>query len=97
MTLFDSGGPVSAILLPSNAGNAVRIGDGCATVSDYKLPTATVQAVRRRDGKAGVRFEVRSQDIKFDCTRPLVPFGAGNFSAKRRMRPACRSVFGRIR
>lgn len=42
----------------------MRIGDGCATVSDYKLPTATVQAVRRRDGKAGVRFEVRSQDIR---------------------------------
>jgi hypothetical protein len=48
--------------LQSNAGNAVRIGDGCATVSDYKLPEATVGFVRA-GGKAGVRFEVRSQDI----------------------------------
>jgi hypothetical protein len=42
----------------------VRIGDGCATVSDYKLPTATVRSVLRADGKAGVRFEIRSQDIR---------------------------------
>jgi len=40
----------------------VRIGDGCATVSDYKLPRATVETGRLR-GKAGVRFDIRSQDI----------------------------------
>jgi hypothetical protein len=50
--------------LQSNAGNAVRIGDGCATVSDYKLPTATVRSALGTDGKAGVRFEIRSQDIR---------------------------------
>lgn len=42
----------------------MRIGDGCATVSDYKLPKATVRPFRKTNGKAGVRFEIRSQDIR---------------------------------
>ena len=40
----------------------MRIGDGCATVTDYKLPQATVGYVSA-GGKAGARFKVRSQDI----------------------------------
>jgi hypothetical protein len=40
------------------SGNPVRIGDGYATVTGYKLPQPLAFA-----GKAGVRFEARSQDI----------------------------------
>ena len=38
----------------------MRIGDGCATVTGYKLPQPLVSA---ETGKAGVRFQARSQDI----------------------------------
>ena len=78
-------------------GNPVRIGDGCATVSGDKLPrreTATDAACGI--GKAGARFEARSQDtgwrmlIMAQCAalrreRPAFP-------SKRRMRPAARRV-----
>lgn len=40
------------------AGNPVRIGGGCATVSSYKPPNTTGWKL----GKAGVRFDARSQD-----------------------------------
>lgn len=49
------------MVLPSNvisAGNPVKIGDGCATVTGYKLHKATAFS-----GKAGARFDARSQDI----------------------------------
>ena len=36
------------------------IGDGCATVTGYKLPEPLV---RQKTGKAGARFQARSQDI----------------------------------
>jgi hypothetical protein len=38
----------------------VKIGDGCATVTGYKLPKPLVSS---ETGKAGVRFQARSQDI----------------------------------
>jgi hypothetical protein len=38
----------------------VKIGDGCATVTGYKLPQPLVS---RRIGKAGARFHAPSQDI----------------------------------
>ena len=38
----------------------MRIGDGCATVTGYKLPQPLVS---RRTGKAGARFQAPSQDI----------------------------------
>ena len=38
----------------------MRIGDGCATVTGYKLPQPLVSS---EIGKAGVRFQARSQDI----------------------------------
>jgi hypothetical protein len=38
----------------------VRIGDGCATVTGYKLPQPLDSS---ETGKAGVRFQARSQDI----------------------------------
>jgi hypothetical protein len=40
------------------SGNPVKIGDGCATVTGYKLPSPLI----RRIGKAGARLEARSQD-----------------------------------
>ena len=40
-------------------GNPVKIGDGCATVTGYKFP---VPLIARAIGKAGRRFEARSQD-----------------------------------
>jgi hypothetical protein len=42
------------------SGNLVRIGDGYATVTGYKLPQPLVSS---ETGKAGVRFQARSQDI----------------------------------
>ena len=41
-------------------GNPVKIGDGCATVTGYKFPQPLVA---HAIGKAGMRFEGRSQDI----------------------------------
>jgi len=38
----------------------VRIGDGCATVTGYKLPLPLVP--QSGTGKAGARFQARSQD-----------------------------------
>jgi hypothetical protein len=38
----------------------VRIGDGCATVTGYKLPKPLVSL---ETGKVGARFQARSQDI----------------------------------
>ena len=38
----------------------MRIGDGCATVTGYKLPKPLVSS---ETGKAGARFQARSQDI----------------------------------
>ena len=38
----------------------MRIGDGCATVTGYKLPGPLVL---HETGKAGARFQARSQDI----------------------------------
>ena len=38
----------------------MKFGDGCATVTGYKLPQPLVST---EIGKAGVRFQARSQDI----------------------------------
>jgi hypothetical protein len=42
------------------SGNPVKIGDGCATVTGYELPQPLVS---RETGKAGARYQARSQDI----------------------------------
>src|ERR1051326_6310426 len=42
----------------SMSGNPVRIGDGCATVTGYKLP----QPLIRSDREGGSEVEARSQD-----------------------------------
>jgi hypothetical protein len=65
----------------------VRIGDGCATVTGYRLPQPLVLI---KTGKAGARFQARSQDISWAVlvvaieagqARRLSYFGA-NFSVK---------------
>ena len=38
----------------------MRIGDGCATVTGYKLPRPLISL---EIGKEGARFQARSQDI----------------------------------
>ena len=57
---FESDGPVVHHQHRQTSGNPVRIGDGCATVTGYKLPKPLVSS---ETGKAGVRFQARSQDI----------------------------------
>jgi hypothetical protein len=61
----------------------VRFGDGCATVSGYELPQPLE---RRRSGKAGARFEARSQDIECVHARlgfvPAICRRVARFSAK---------------
>ena len=50
---------LSAIKHDLASGNPVRIGDGCATVTGYKLPQPLAS---HEAGKAGARFQARSQD-----------------------------------
>ena len=65
----------------------MKIGDGCATVTGYKLPKPLVSS---ETGKAGVRFQARSQDIglavlvaAFVAGQAGCPSGTGaNFSVK---------------
>src|SRR5260370_30511036 len=68
------------------SGNPVKIGDGCATVTGYELP----RPLAHQAGKAGVRFQARSQDIGLACARHSCPCKPGicrlctgaNFSVK---------------
>ena len=62
----------------------MKIGDGCATVTGYKLPRPLV---RHRTGKAGARPHARSQDIGLDVL-VMIPLRGIYFSVKRRMGPA---------
>jgi hypothetical protein len=80
-----SGLPVSVHSSHSQAsGNPVKIGDGCATVTGYRLPRPLVP---KETGKAGARSYARSQDIGLGVL-VVVPLSGINFSVKRRMRPA---------
>ncbi len=66
------------------AGNLVRIEDGCATVTGYKLPSATgffVKPGRREKG-----LKPGSQDISVVTLVGLRTHGATS-PTKRRMRP----------
>src|SRR5665213_1279789 len=47
------------------SGNPVKIGDGCATVTGYKLPQPLILWI----GKAGARSSPKS-GYRFDCARP---------------------------
>jgi hypothetical protein len=46
----------------------VKIGDGCATVTDYKLPLATVPLEESGGGKAGARLRPKS-GYRSGCAR----------------------------
>ena len=79
------------------SGNPVRIGDGCATVTGYKLPQPLVSL---ETGKAGARFQARSQDIGLAVLVMAVRAGQAwtpvrpqrpTSPSKRRMRPARRA------
>jgi hypothetical protein len=58
VTLFENGERKFAFYRDQMSGNPVKTGDGCATVTGYKLPDATASrhACMLRRGKAGVRF-----------------------------------------
>src|SRR5580704_6390596 len=72
------------------AGNPVKIGDGCATVTGYNLPKPLVP--RSGAGKAGERFETRKSGHQPGYARRAGLFPATSPS-KRRMRPARGTVF----
>jgi len=57
---FETDGPVVHLQHCQTSGNPVRIGDGYATVTGYRLPKPLVS---HETGKAGARFQARSQDI----------------------------------
>jgi hypothetical protein len=57
---FETDGLIVHLQHRQLSGNPVRIGDGCATVTGYKLPQPLVSV---ETGKAGARFQARSQDI----------------------------------
>ena len=57
---FESDGPIVHLKHRQLSGNPVRIRDGCATVTGYRLPKPLVS---EETGKAGARFQARSQDI----------------------------------
>ena len=63
----------------------MKIGDGYATVTGYKLPKPLVP--RKRDWEGGSEVQAPSQDIGL-AVLVAVPLSGTNFSVKRRMRPA---------
>jgi len=65
---FERDGLVFISHLQPDAGNPVRIGDGSATVTDYKLPKATAQFHSGTGGKAGVRRSPKS-GYRSGCAR----------------------------
>jgi hypothetical protein len=77
-----------------NAGNLVRIEDGCATVTGYEFP----EPLRELSGKAETRFEASSQDTGLAVLVVVLRNSAGPTSpSKRRMRPEFRTVSGAAR
>ena len=75
---FETDGPVVHQLHRQTSGNPVKIGDGCATVTGYKLPQPLVLPCKA--GKAGARFQAPSQDIGLAVLVVAAP--AANFSVK---------------
>src|SRR5438094_7358442 len=76
------------------SGNPVRIGDGCATVTGYKLPQPLVSRLRDREG--GSEVGSPKSGYRFVCAR-RGPAGAGPTSpSKRRMRPVPEPFSGGI-
>jgi len=61
---FEIANLVFALYRNQMSGNPVKIGDGCATVTGYKLPSPLAFA-----GKAGARSSPKS-GYRFACARP---------------------------
>ena len=75
------------------SGNPVKIGDGYATVTGYKLPGHWF--ARDREGGSEVKPEVRIS-VWLCSSRFRAVYDRGtNFSVKRRMRPARPACAGR--
>ena len=56
--LFENGEREFIFIAAKCSGNPVRIRNGCATVTDYKLPLATASLITdERGGKAGARLK----------------------------------------
>ena len=89
--LFETDGPRARLYHHQMSGNPVRIGDGCATVTGYKLPQATA----RKSGKAGARPSPES-GYRSDSARHGSARAGPASPTKRRMRPARRTVSGGI-
>jgi len=88
-TLFENDGGYVRLHHRQTSGNPVRIGDGCATVTGYKLPQPLVTS---REG--GSEDGGPKSGYRFDCAR-RGPAGAGPTSpSMRRMRPFSRTGFG---
>jgi len=86
---FESDGFFSIFYHMQMSGNPVRIGDGYATVTGYKLPRPLVH----QTGKAGVRFQARSQDtglavlvVVCDAVQPLRIILSGNIVLRQLLR-----------
>jgi hypothetical protein len=75
---FERGGLDIRLGHSQASGNPVRIGDGCATVTGYRLPEPLVS---EEAGKAGARFQARSQDIGLAVLVMALSDGA-DFSVK---------------
>ena len=92
---FETDGPWVHLDHRQMSGNPVKIGDGCATVTGYKLPQPLVS---QEAGKAGARFQARSQDIGLAVLVMVVridwplacPSRRPTSPSKRRMGPARR-------
>jgi hypothetical protein len=75
---FERNGLLIHSLHNQASGNPVKIGDGCATVTGYKLPRPLI---RRTDREGGSEAQARSQDIGL-VVLVVVPQRGTNFSVK---------------
>ena len=82
---FETDGRVVHLIHSQASGNPVKIGDGCATVTGYKLPQPLVPP--NGIGKAGVRFRPQVRISVWLCSSWSRLAGPTSPS-KRRMRPA---------
>ena len=73
------------------SGNPVEIGDGCATVTGYKLPLPLSET----NGKAGARLEAQSQDTGLAVLVAAIQSMA-NFSVKEKDETSAPNDFWRL-
>ena len=78
--LFENGEREFIFIAAKCSGNPVRIRNGCATVTGYKLPEATVSFAFGECREGGSEVQARSQDtglvalvVVVHCERPTSP------------------------